>query len=187
MTRSLAAALVAALLLFAGAVACGNDDPDPLTTPLPTPGDLTLEQYFPRLAAIFQDADRRSGELEARLDDELEEATTFEEELAALDRSLEGLIDVIQDSIERIQALSAPEEVLQQQATFLDAIETIAGLLEDLREQLAQAEDRADAEIAVAEFEEDAERHVQRADQTCLDLQTIAIENDINVDLRCEE
>jgi tetratricopeptide (TPR) repeat protein len=158
-------------LLLAGiaAGACNDDGSEP----------ASAEDYFDKLDEVdrrFEEAsdalDRRSEELE---DDDVDGARDLFEDLIAL---IEEFVDDLQD-------LDPPEAASEAHE---EAIENFRQAREDFSEALDEAGDADSVEEFVgAIFGSADSRAAEAATEACLSLERIAAENDITLDLSCEE
>ncbi|MEO6198208.1 MAG: hypothetical protein ABIP58_08925 [Dehalococcoidia bacterium] len=151
------------------------------------PGDMTLQEYFTEVEAIFENASRGTEQLNQELNDSLSSAKTFEEQVEALQAFVSGAADVFDESISQMESLSPPVEVEQPHNDFTEATADVLSAATDLNEGLANSEDESDATGHLEEFESSIAEPLFTIDEACSDLQDIADDNSINTDLRCTE
>jgi hypothetical protein len=181
-------------------VACGGDDEpaDGDTPAAETPdggngdggggGDeLSLEEYFQRTDTVFARSDQEIDALNAELEEALGPETTVEEGIAAIESFLTDSLRVLSDAADDLEALNAPEEVKEQHEVFVGAVRDASGQSEAFLEGLRGVDTEAELEQLVTEFDEETTRTQQEADAACLELQQIADDNGISVDLNCED
>jgi vacuolar-type H+-ATPase subunit I/STV1 len=166
MIRTLLAAI--ALVGF-GALGVGcNDDGD----------EMTLEEYFQRIDELDQRLQDRSQELEDELD-ALGEDASLED---AAD-SFEEQVNALQEFIDDMEDLDPPGEAREahdEAAEALNAaVEQFDGLIEDFRS--ADSLEDAFALTENADFSA-----IERANEACRELERIAADNNIDVDLDCD-
>jgi hypothetical protein len=149
--------------------------------------ELTLEQYFAEVETIFETSSETTEQLNTDLDDSLSEATTFEEQLAALETFVAGASDLYLDSIAAMEDLPPPVETEQPHNDFIEATTDIANATGGLSDGLSDAEDNADVTRLLDEFESEIAESLFAVDQACEDLQDTADDNAIEADLRCTE
>ena len=170
-TRILPLAFIAVLLLAFGAIAAacgGGGEP------------LTLEEYFQRLDEIFEGADER---FEA-LGDQCEELAESEEaEIEAARCFFDSSVQVLNHVQDETDDLDPPAEAAVAHEELVTAGADLEQLGEEFSERFADIESMAELE-ELAEAPE-LESAGERFERTCFDLEEIARENDIEVDLRC--
>ncbi len=172
--RLIAVVIVGALVLALGAGACNDDGDD-------GGGELTLTEYFSELDAIMEDANSQMDALE---DPEDRDVTSEEGQLEAIrDFYFAAKLAVIEGTFDRIEDLDPPAEVEDAHDALLAAGGDTVAAFEAIASQVAEAESLADLfEL----FDDDSsEAAGERFEQTCSDLQGIADENEIDVDLDC--
>ena len=174
--KSLALLAAAGLLLALGAVAgaCGGDG-----------GGLSLEEYFQQADELQNRADAQFAEQESG---EGPEEGASEGEIAAFARdSVEESARILRDAAGGFEELDEPSEVEDAHARLVEAIsdgaDAIQAIIDDLPDTLSM-----DLESLDALFDsEEANDAFMRLDEACVDLQTIADDNSIDVDLECGE
>ena len=172
--RSLTLALIALLLLAFGAftaVACGDDSE-------------ALKEYFDRVAAADEQIDQQLEALENPTDREFASA---EEELAAIQGFYNATPPLIRDFISVLEEIDPPAEVEDAHKEVVDAARASAEEWEAQADQLNEAESLRDL-IAKLFVENLALKAAgERFAEACLAVQDIADENEIDVDLDCED
>jgi hypothetical protein len=159
--------LVAVALAAFGAMAWScNDDGS---------GGLTLEEYFERIDELDNEQKAKSDELEqeAQDSDNVDEfADGLEEQVQLLREFGEDLGDIDPPSVVE----ETHDEVVRALAAATDQFDR---LIEGFRE--------ADTiEEAFASIEDTDTTEIDKAEAACVELEQIAADNDINVDLDCE-
>ncbi|MEX0683781.1 MAG: hypothetical protein WD904_02145 [Dehalococcoidia bacterium] len=203
MTRFRLLALLTSLVaLSGGAFACGGSDDDDAgngTTPTrsedrDTPSDdkshspnpEALAEYFTAIDAIFEAADSAADNAQARLE-ATPEGAPLAEQKAAIDTFLTDIRGVFSDAAEAIDDLDAPEEVADDSGDFVIATEAAVDIATDLQGQIAGADTQQELDAIAATFDAEVSLTVADADAACENLQQIADDNDIAVDLDCED
>jgi len=158
------AALMAGALLLA---ACGGEE------------NLDLDQYFRRLDDIVDTAD--SG-----IDTLIEESQGVGEDTEATRVYFEGFEAVFEQTLNDLNDLHPPAEVRDAHDEFVAALVTGLAVWEDFSAQLADVESPSGLETLLAGFGPAFDAAAERLDNACLQLQGIADENDIGIDLECE-
>ncbi len=174
---ALAAAGVAALAVAAFLVLGGGSGGE----------ELTMDEYFSRVDTVFEAADKDTTGLEDAFDADVAEAASFDEEIDLLLEFLTGTIGVFEAALADMEAISPPGEANDAHDEFVAAASDAMASTEQLVDKLEKAESQADADDILTEFERDAESTLSRADEACFDLQALADENAVDVDLDCEE
>lgn len=173
-TRLLPLAMLAAFVVaFAGLVsACGGGD-----------SQLSLEEYFEVLEDVLMDADDSGNKLGEEFVENLEDADDDEEEVEAyldfFDESL-ALIKAVRDDVD---GLNPPDEAEAEHDDFVEATDSLAEAFEEVVEDAEDADSGSEIEDLLDEADDltEAGEDVERA---CADLQEIADDEDIDVDLR---
>lgn len=195
------------LVLLPGALACGGDDDDPSSTRTiesassgpdddgedlaPTSSlqllrGLDLDQYFAAIDAVFETASADSTELQANLDAEAAAAESFAAEVEAVQRYLQGTIEVFTSAIGGMEVIEPPEAVAAPHGAFIQNASDAAALASELSTELDDTDTEEDASTLIQQFEADIDAYIATADENCTALEAVAIENNIEVDLSCE-
>lgn len=144
---------------------------------------LTLEQYFGELERIGDDAQAAIDEVEFP---DVAANASFEESRDALAQFFGASADIAGDAVDDIRGLDPPGEVEDEHDRYVDALESIPSISDDLQQRIheAQSEDEY-AEIVGTDdpFEEVGDEITEACDA----LQQIAEDNSIEVDLQCDE
>ena len=159
---------VAGLLLVFGtiAAACGGN------------GESSLEKYFQRLEATFQDIDERFAALESEFPGAFEEPGPTRDALSAI-------VLIIGDSRDALAQIDPPDEAQQAHKEFLDSAAAFQELMEDIAGQLADAETASDLEAVLGPSWPQFEAASARSGAACVALEGIGADNGIEVDLGC--
>jgi hypothetical protein len=158
-----------AAIFFAVAAAGCNDEGE----------SATIEEYFQELDGVddqfesdTNDIDNRGQQLE---DEDVDGATDLFEEL----------IDVIEAFVDKLRDLDPPEEA---EEAHDQAVENFEEAADEFRERLDAARDANSVEgFLESVFGTEQSDAIDAATEACLDLERIAADNDIDVDLDCEE
>jgi len=160
----LLAALMAGALLLA---ACGGEE------------KLDLDQYFRGLDDIVDTAD-------TRVDTLMDEAQGVGEETEATRVYFEGFEAIFEQTLNDLNDLHPPAEVRDAHDEFVAALAAGLAVWEDFSTQLADVESPSGLKTLLAEFELAFDAAAERLDNACLQLQGIADQNAIEIDLECE-
>ena len=175
MSRKILTFLGALAVVGVVAVACRDDS-------------LTLEEYLREVEATFSafyaDGDRLQDGVSAAA----EQAETEEEAVEALRDFWASLNNLYRDAVADVAHLHPPPQAKEAHDEWL-AVES-EGV--DLVDELNARAQRATSVAELLELNDEFEGPVatdlsERAYAACLDLQSIADENDIGADLQCED
>lgn len=171
--RLLPLALIAALLLAFGtiAMACGD-------------GGLSLEEYFDRMAAANEQIDQQLEALENPTDREF---ASDEEELAAIQGFYNAVPPLIRDFISDLEEIDPPAEVEDAHKEVVEAARVSAEEWKVQADQLNEAESLRDLMAKLFVENPAFTASGERFDEACLAVQAIADENNIDVDLDCDD
>ena len=171
--RSVPSALIVVLLVAFGAIAAacgGGGEP------------LTLREYFQRLAKVFTDADER---FEALTDQCVEDVEPEGAEIEATRCFFDASVRVFRDALDETNDLDPPAEAEAAHEELVNAGADLAQFIGEFGEQLADTESASELEELFGE--ESFADAGERFEEACFDLEEIARENDIEVDLDCED
>lgn len=171
------AAMGALALMLLAAACSGGDRRDP----------LTLEQYFPRVEALFDEQESRSEAMTERLSSQFDGAAAdaeaaVEAALAVLPAMMAELRPILDDLIRGLEAIDPPAEVVSPHAVLVEGYREVRAMLDDLAGQL----DRGEGGVEVfAAFTADASTTDlgRRLAATVAELEAVAQEHGIAVDL----
>lgn len=157
--------------------------PDATPIPLETPD---LRQYFQRIEEIFADADEATEAADAKLTADMESAADFEAQVTAIQVFLGSLIDIFSESIGAMDVIQPPAEAAAAHEAFIEATTNAAVAASNYQARLQFVESAEQAEQLSAEFDEELAGLVAAADAACAQLQGVAAQNAIEVQLTCE-
>ena len=146
---------------------------------------LSLEEYFQEIDTIFEESDQAVEDVTADFDAAMDAATTVEEQVAALKSFLDETNRVLFLSILQLGGLEPPPEVAASHNDFLDQVEAVAQISEDFLARLPDVQTNADLEALISELDFDLSVATATADDACLEMQGVADDNGIIVDLNC--
>ena len=173
--KSLALLAAAGLLLALGAVAsaCGGDGG----------GGLSLEEYFAKLDAAQNEVDRKFEEAFQQEEPGLD---TSEEDVAAFAREIvQDFSTILADAETAIGDLEPAAEAEDAHNTLVQAIVGARTAVESIADDIPAALplEELDALLGAPEVE----AATNAVDEACMELQQIADDNSIDVDLECGE
>lgn len=204
---ALAAAAIALLSL---GLACGGDDDDNADAPPATEsaGDSTddgddsgddgdgsgddepsadLEDYFAEIDAIFEAADAASDELETAFDEAYSAVETVEEAKQVLGEFLLASREGIAGALDDLEDVDPPNEAEDAHSAFIEAGRDLVDISERISDDLQDVETEDDLSALSEDFDAEGTAAAAAADDACFDLQGIADDASIDVDLNCED
>ena len=162
MERWLGMGLIGLVLLIG---ACGGDNDNGAD-------ELSLNEYFSRLQAL-------SDEVRSRADG-LAEPVSFDDDVAGV---FNQSLDIFRDFLNDVRELNPPSEAQSAHEALVSALDHFIDANEDLVGQLEDASTEAESQ---AIFENvPAEVEGTPIGSACADLQQIATDNNISVNLDC--
>ncbi len=195
--RTLPLILIAALLLLAGAIAaaCGDDSagvPEGIPTSSGTPIPPAIDDYMEEIEGIFDDTTNEIGQLEATFEDDVARANDAEDADDALNDAIKDYQRIIDSAFRDVGSLRpAAEATIQHDAlsaAFDRAVTSIVALDGAYRE-IRGGDDDGDvrpAQVALAAQAAEAFALINmELEDACLELQDLAVEHAVEVDLIC--
>ena len=180
--------LVAVLVVALGSIgaACGSDDDG-------NGGDtLTLDAYFDRVDGIMDGASENADEIESEMDSRNDAATDIESILDALADGLEDFQRLAEGVRDDLNDVSPPIEVEDQHREFTTQYSVTASALSELRADVDEINPDADEEVIVDQVTDFGTSLVAefgtlgtQGELICVEMQAIADENEIDIDLEC--
>jgi hypothetical protein len=162
--------LFTCIALIGGAAAAGCND---------SGESASLEEYFQELDEIDQRFDDDADAIGAR-GDELEE-----DDIDGATDLFQELVDLFERFVDELEDLDAPQAA---EDAHDEAVENFKQAVDDFNESLDEARDADSVEAFLeAVFGAEESDAIEAATEACLDLERIAADNDITVDLDCEE
>jgi len=168
-------AALAVLLAAAGAFgACGGDSEA-----------LTLEEYFERLAELDAEFEENTDALDAQLNEDFEsiEPDDFEAASALFVDFFDEAVAEVERFVDEMDGLDPPAEIEDLHDAAVEAGREVANALEGLTETVREAD--SEEEFAALETDSSFEQASATFDESCVDLQDVADENEIEIDLDC--
>lgn len=194
--RSLRFMLLAALVVALGSVAlaCGDsDDADDNGENGGTGSEtLTLDSYFDRVKGIMDGASQNGDEIESAIDDRIDGASGIEDVLDALAEGLGDFLALSEGVRDDLDGITPPSEVEDQHRELLALYSTTVSALGSLVDDVEEIDPDADEEVILEQVTDFGTR-VQtefgslgtQGEVSCFELQGIADENEIDIDLEC--
>ncbi len=155
----------------------------PLAEAEPPAQSSTLEDYFRRLDELNDEFGRRSVDLEAQIDKDIAAITTDAEAIDLMGPFLTDTANVLEDFIDALDELNPPPEVEETHDAVVTAgrrtVDAFRGLLGDV----AAADSAAGIETLLSD--PGLQDEIAAFNQTCSQIQAVADESGIAVDLNC--
>ena len=168
--------LLIAATTLAAVIAAGCTDDSKTDT-------LTLEQYFAELERIGDDAEAAVDDIEFP---DVAADASFEESRDALAQFFGASADIAEDAVDDIRGLNPPEDVEDEHDRYVGALENIPSISSDLEERIRDAETE-DEYAEIVGTDDPFEEVGDEITNACEALQQIAEDNEIEVDLQCDE
>ena len=159
------AALIVGSVLLAG---CGGGEEE-----------LDLDQYFQRLEDIGDDAQARMGMLQ-------EEYQEVGEDIEATRDYVDAVEGITKQALNDLKDLHPPAEARDAHDEFVGGASEMLAVWEDRSDQLAGVESLSELQAVLVEDKPASDAVAKRVDNACRQLQGIADENGIEVDVGCE-
>ncbi|MCH8902206.1 MAG: hypothetical protein IIC88_07885 [Chloroflexi bacterium] len=169
--------LVAGLLLGAVAAACGGGDGS-------GGGELSLEQYFEQVDAIVAGLEQRTVVLGQALEESFD---SEEEEIEAYRDNFTTVLPVYRDFGDDFDEMEPPAEVADAHGELVAGFASFLDGLETLIDQFAEVESASELSALLLNPDSELRSATGRFAAACLQLKSIADDNDIDVDLICAE
>ncbi len=166
--------LVAGLLLSTVAAACGGSGG--------SSGELSLEQYFEQVAAIFAGLEQRTVALGQALEQSFD---SEEEEIEVSRDAFITVLPVYRDFGDDLDEMEPPAEVADAHGELVAGLANLADGLEDLIDQFAEVESASEFSALLLDPDSELRSATERFAAACLQLRSVADDNDIDVDLIC--
>ena len=163
----LLAAVAAALLV---GLACGGG------------GESTLDEYFKKLDVVTQDIDKRITDLQGKY------ANAFEQ-TKDTQSYLNEYVPTVKDAVDGLAKISPAKETKDAHKQYVAAGRDFVKGIEAAAAKISKVEKDADLEAALSEAnnDKDLKSASDSFDKACRDIQKIADDNKIKVDLKCGE
>ncbi len=144
-----------------------------------------LEEYFQALDAAVDESAERSDEAVTRIDETVAVASTDDEFVEALRGFYQALATGSDDDVSDLESIDAPAGVKEVHNRLLDAMKRKAMVFRDFLDAIADAQSVDEIDASFAEFDAMGTEADESIGDACSDLNDIADENDIDVELNC--
>jgi hypothetical protein len=146
-------------------------------------GAMSEEAYFAEMESISQNADDELASWEDSTRDAFANVTSAQEATEAFRPLLEDAREIVQTTLDEIEALSPPDEVADEHTAFVDSIRALLNEFQRLLDDY----DTLGFEGVVAAIQGQELQSLERAsDEACADLQNAADDSGVDVDLNCQ-
>jgi hypothetical protein len=187
-----AALVMAAAILLTLGLACGGGSNGEKATATPTP-DTTggvdaspqLKAYYASIQTIFDTANSASDELSTAFDEKYSAATTVEEARDTLISYLSDTSSINSKSLDDLRGVSPPDEVKDKHQAFVDAGQKLLDIATELNGRLQDVTTEEEFNAVSDEFDTKGSDAAQAVNTACDDLQGVADDAQIQVDLQC--
>ena len=162
---------IAALGLVVLIAACGGDNDS---------DESNLREYFGRLQTLTDEVrDRAATTVADPTNLDPSDPATFDNIASVFDESL----DIYRDFVDDVRDLNPPNEARDAHDTLIDTLDAFLGSNEELIDQIENADTEAAFSAIFANAAADIE--VVPVDAACGNLQQVAADNNISVNLDC--
>ncbi len=178
--RYLVLAMIGAMALSLGAVACGSDDDDGDGN---GGGELTLAEYFSELETLGQAFDADGEALDEQAGDDFEGTESDEEAVEVFVDFIEETASLVDDFVDDIGNLNAPAEAADAHSEAVTAGQELSDMYGNALTVLDTADTFEEATLVL-----EGPGFVAAADRfsaACAALQGVADDNGIDADLAC--
>lgn len=155
------------------------------STPASSAADL--EAYFTEIDSIFEDADSELNGIGDDLDAALAAATTDADQVEAFRESFQRSNQAIKDAIGRMNDTEPPAGAQDAHNSFVGATQEVRRLSQQVLDALKDMETSAEIEAYFNEIDPQLTAATDAGDTACFELQDIADQNNISVDLNCAD
>ena len=168
--------LVAGLLLATVAAACdgsGGDD-----------GELSLEQYFEQVDTIVAGFRQSTAVIDQPPEQTLD---SEEEQIKAYRHAWTTVLPIFREFVDDLDEVDPPEEVADAHGEMVAGFTYSVERFKDFMNQLAEVESAAEFSTISLGPDSELRSAIEQLAAACLQLRSIADDNDIDVDLlECE-
>ena len=167
--------LVAGLLLCAVAAACGGGGGE-------LSGEHSLEQYFDEVDSIIEGLQERTATLDQPSEQDFD---SEEEQIEAFRGAFTTALPIFRNFVDDLDELNPPAEVAAAHGELVRGFEDLVEAVEGLVDQLADVESASEFSDLLLDPDSGFGSAIGQLAAACLQLQSVANDNDIDVDLEC--
>jgi hypothetical protein len=163
--------VIAMAVAAIAATGCGGD------------GGVTTEEYFRQVESLIGDVEQQTQVLADEWEQERATATSDEEQLGLARDFYDSLFSLIGPLRDELRDIEPPEEAEEAHDALVGVAEEFSSVWSDISGEVGAA--ASEAELGEILTDEEFASVGQRFEQACFDLQRIADDNQIDVDLKC--
>lgn len=157
----------------------------PSSSASPASASQTEEDYFTQLETIFHDTDAEGSRLQGELNQSVDASSTVDEQIAALNTFLDSSSKTFQNALDALDKLDTPSAAQSSQKAFVSAANDALSEIAQLKSDLRGVQTQADLDSALSDFETRFTTVTTAADAACVDLQKLAADSNVTIDLQC--
>ena len=151
-------------------------------------GALSLEEYFKRLDEIDNRSAERSDALQDQLNLISDETAQDQERIDAAQSAFPEFVSILDEFFADMDKLEPPKEVQADHEEALDAGSEASTFFDDAAADVAAAESLSELDLALSVLNSpEFTAADQRFSDACVSLQKKADDNNIDVNLECEQ
>jgi len=147
-------------------------------------GALSLDEYFEEYEQLDNEAENGTADLEREYDAALTSTTLNDDVRTDLQEFYTKQIDVRQEYVDEISKLDPPNEAQAAHDASISSYEAVLAAFTGIIDDIGEAQTASDLETIFSG--EGLSAAIEAATKACIDLQQVADDNNINVNLECE-
>lgn len=166
------AAIGAALLL---AIGCKGED------------SLSLDDYLQRVEDLGEEQERKDGEIEPPSFDDYDDERDY---LDAVTDERRERAAVLEDSVDELERLSSPAESEDAHDRYVESLSHVLSAFDELIQALEESTSIDEANEVIDDLNAEGSElsnAIADGNEACRDLQDLADDNDVDVDLACQD
>jgi hypothetical protein len=168
--------MIALVAMAATAVGCGGGDGDT---------GVTSEEYFRQVEALVGDVDQQSAALESQWQEKLASANSDQERLELVRDFYYNLFSLSDDFRDGLADIEPPEEVKEAHEALVELAAEFSSAWSAISDGVKNA--ASEDELGAILNDDQFTAVGQRFEQGCVELQRIADDGGIDVDLKCSD
>jgi hypothetical protein len=166
--------MIALIAVATAATGCGGGDGDT---------GLTSEEYFRQVEGLVGDLDQQSEALAIKWEEDLASAGSDEERLGLARDFYGALFSLIGPLRDDLRDIEPPKEAKEAHDALVDLADEFSSVWSDISGDVKNA--ASEAELGELLTSDEFTAVGQRFEQACFELQRIADDSGIDVDLKC--
>jgi hypothetical protein len=168
--------MIALVAMAATATGCGGGDGDT---------GVTSEEYFRQVEALVGHLDQQTEALAIKWEEDLASATSDEERLRLARDFYSDLFSFVEPLQDDLRDIEPPKEVEEAHGALVDLAGEFSRAWSDISAEVRNA--ASEAELGAILNDDHFTEVGQRFEQGCVELQRIADDGGIDVDLKCSD